>query len=142
MKKILIVLTTLMVAFSSAKAEGLRFLDAKNLQEAIEMAKAEDLILMVEMYRVNCPSCVRMEKLIFPSDLVGEALNSNFVGYRINGEEGDGIDVMKQYRGVAFPTLFFFKDGKFVERSVGAGVGPEEFIERIHRLFVNYDILW
>jgi len=143
MKRIFIVLAALFVAATiPSRAEGLRFVEAESLQEAIDFAAENDLILIVEMYREKCPSCIRLETLIFPSDIVGEALNSNFVCYRINGEEGVGIDIMKKYRGVAFPTLLFFKEGKFIERSVGAGDGPEHFVDRIRSLFSNYDLIW
>ncbi len=142
MKKIILFLLLLVIVPFYASAEGLKFLDVKSLQEAIDMAKKDDKILMVEMYRVNCPACVRLETKIFPADIVGNTLNPLIYCYRTDGEKGEGIDIMKKYRGVAFPTFFFFKDGNFIERSVGTGEGPEDFIERLKILLVNYELDW
>lgn len=98
---------------SSATAESLQPLaDETQLAQALAEAKGP---VLVEFYSPACGACVRLAPVL--DDLAGDWKGKAHF-YRINVKEAQ--DLGMQYRIQGYPTMIFFKDGKPVERILGA----------------------
>ena len=74
----------------------------------------------MDAYTTWCGPCKRMARDAFPNPQVGEYFNSRFVNVKMDMEKGEGPRLARQYRVMAYPSLFFIRhDGSVAHRSVG-----------------------
>jgi len=89
--------------------------------EAINKARQENKLVMLDAYTTWCGPCKWMSKNIFPLKEVGEFYNKNFISIKIDMEKGEGIDIAKKYKIQNYP-IFLFVDGygKMVHQVCGS----------------------
>ncbi len=93
--------------------------------------------LMLEFYTDWCNWCKKLEAETFTDSRVIEYVNQNFTLKRINGEVGEGIDIVNEYTLLGYPTIIFVSgDGKEIDRITGYRP-PDVFIEEISRIKEN-----
>ncbi len=99
--------------------EGIKFLDT-NWGEVLALAELEGKLIFLDAYTDWCKPCKKMDKDVFTQKAVGDYYNRNFLNVKINMEEGEGIDLAKQYRISAYPSLLFVNfDGTIAHRFAG-----------------------
>lgn len=77
----------------------------------------------------HCGPCRVMEAKVFPEKKVGDYYNTTFINYKVNLEEGQGLELAQKYHVDRFPTYFYFdKDGRFLHIS-GGGKPAADFIQ-------------
>ncbi len=134
MKKLLTLVAVALLAFmatGTANAEGLKFIKASSLAEAQKIAFDQDKILLLDVYTTWCPPCQRLSADVFPSPDV-EDLNEFMIGYKLDAEKGEGIEVAKKLGVRAYPTLvFFIGEGEELGRMEGAPLEPNAFVETV-----------
>lgn len=121
MKK-LITFLTLLALPSVLLAQGIKF-EEGTYAEALAKAKAENKMLFLDVYTTWCGPCKMMAKNLFPTKEAGDKYNTNFVNYKIDAEQGEGLDVAEKFAVRAYPTNIFVdpKTGDEVYRVTGAG---------------------
>lgn len=93
-------------------------LSGANLEETANKSP----LLVVDLWSARCPPCLMIAPII-------EQLANDYAGKvvfgKLNVDENPAVAM--KYNAVSIPTLLFFKDGKLVDRVIGAV--PKEHIE-------------
>ncbi len=90
-----------------------------SFDEALARARAENKLVLVDVYTDWCGWCTKMDRDVFANDRVKTALLA-FVPIRVNAEKGDGRNVAARYRVYGLPTfLVVDADGTVVRRFEG-----------------------
>jgi thioredoxin-related protein len=93
--------------------------------------------IMLDFYTDWCSWCKRLEAETFTDNRIIEYVNQNFTSKRINGEIGEGIDIVNEYTLLGYPTIIFVAgDGTEIDRITGY-LPPDDFIEEISRINEN-----
>ncbi|MEN2992201.1 MAG: thioredoxin family protein [Bacteroidia bacterium] len=86
------------------------------LQEAQRTNKA----IFVEFYAVWCEPCKQLERYTFPNPEVTAYVQTHYLAYKVDGEQGEGARLAKRFRVRAYPTLLFLSpSGEQVGKRVG-----------------------
>ena len=75
------------------------------LNQARTLALKENKYVLADMSAIWCPSCRRLDKMVFSDTKVKKIMNKYFVFSRIEYESTDGEAFMKKYNVSGFPTL-------------------------------------
>ena len=111
MKKIIVLLVN-MLFVSSVYAQGISFFSGSWNDVLIE-AKQKKKVVFVDVYTEWCGPCKLMEKNVFSDEQVGKYYNVNFICYKLDGEKGEGPEIVKKYGIKGYPTcLYLDEDGK------------------------------
>ncbi|MBE7174056.1 MAG: thioredoxin fold domain-containing protein [Williamsia sp.] len=92
------------------EGSGVLFQKELSWSQLLDSAKKENKMVFVDIYTDWCMPCKRMEKEIFSLKNVGDTFNSKFINYRLNAEQGEGINIAKRYGVDGYP-YFVFVDG-------------------------------
>lgn len=120
MRQIIILFAfAILIGTSSSAQEGIVFSDGTWFQ-LLEKAKKEDKVIFMDAYTTWCGPCKKMARETFTQKSVGEFYNTNFINVKMDMEKGEGIQLAREYKVRAYPSLLFIDgDGKLVHRSVG-----------------------
>ncbi|MVM38620.1 DUF255 domain-containing protein [Spirosoma sp. HMF3257] len=89
-------------------------------KDVLAEAKRQNKPVFVDIYTSWCPPCKRMAKEAFPNPKVGTKFNVHFINYQLDAEQGEGVQVAKQYAVASYPTaLYMAPNGTLVHRAVG-----------------------
>jgi thiol:disulfide interchange protein len=83
-------------------ATGLEIL---SLEQALEIAKSSNKLVLADMSAIWCPSCRKLDKQVFSDEQVKTQLNQDFVYARIEYDSPQGEAFMQHYQVSGFPTL-------------------------------------
>lgn len=90
-----------------------------SFEEALVKARAENKLVLVDVYTDWCGWCSKMDRDVFTDARVRSALLS-VVPIRVNAEKGSGRRVAERYRVYDLPTfLLVDADGAVVRRFAG-----------------------
>lgn len=114
--------------FSLVRAQGIVF-EQGTFAELKSRASAAGKPIFIDAYTTWCGPCKMMSRSVFPDAQVGAFYNPAFVSAKIDMEKGEGVELARQFRVNAYPTLLFLNaSGEVIHRAVGAR-GAAEFIE-------------
>lgn len=100
-------------------AKGIDFFHG-SFQEAQVKAKKEGKVIFMDAYTVWCGPCRHMAATAFKNEKVAEFYNSHFINLKVDMEKGEGPQLARKYRVMAYPSLFYIRtDGSVVKRYVG-----------------------
>ncbi len=132
MKKIIVLLVNILLV-SFVYAQGISFFSG-SWSGVLTEAKQKKKIVFVDVYTEWCGPCKLMEKNIFPDEQVGKYYNTNFICYKLDGEKGEGPEIVKKYGIKSYPTcLYLDGDGKLLYRFSGAK-DVDEFLKEANRV--------
>ena len=120
-------------ATSKATIEkGTVFFDI-TLEQALERAKTEKKLVLVNFHTKTCGPCRKMEKTVFPNPICGEYVNEHFVPIMIDGEDdGIGEEMAKKYKIFIFPTYLVLQPSGFKEGEIsGAEFDVNKFFDML-----------
>ena len=118
MKKI-IILGFIFVMGMKVFAQGIELFEG-TFVEAQEKAKAEGKELFMDFYTTWCAPCKVMAKKYFVLESIGSVYNKKFVCLKVDGEKGEGIELVKKYDVKAYPTLVYAKaNGALILKTEG-----------------------
>ncbi len=96
------------------------------LASALGRAQAEQKLVFIDVAAAWCAPCHQMDADLFPREDVGRVLNAGYVPLRIDGEQGDGVEIANRYHVAGFPTLLILDArGVEIERLMGASSSNE-----------------
>ena len=75
------------------------------LEQALEIAKNSNKLVLADMSAIWCPSCRKLDKQVFSDEQVKTQLNQDFVYARIEYDSSEGEAFMQRYQVTGFPTL-------------------------------------
>lgn len=108
-----------------------RFVDL-SLEKALEKAKDEHKMVLVDCYTSWCGPCKIMAKEILPLKEVGDFLNERFFCVKYDMEKGEGLEIAKKYKVEAYPTFLLLKsDGSLIQAMVGMTHSGNEFVNKV-----------
>ncbi len=100
-----------------ASGSGIAF-SPGGFDEALARARAENRLLLVDVYTDWCGWCKKLDREVFADGRVGAAAK-DLVAVKVNAEKG-GEEIARRYRVRGYPTILFLDGaGKVVERIDG-----------------------
>ncbi len=137
-RRLWLFLTAICLSFVTLQAQeadgGVRFVEGKTFDAALEQAKKEGKQLFVDCYTSWCGPCRMMATKVFPQKVVGDYFNAHFVCLKIDMEKGEGPELQSRWGVQAYPTFLFFNaDGGEVNRIVGAEPDAAKFLDKVQK---------
>ena len=80
-------------------------LELRTLEQALEVAKSTNKLVLADMSAIWCPACRKLDQQVFSDEQVKTQLNQDFVYARIEYESPEGERFMQNYQVTGFPTL-------------------------------------
>ena len=100
--------------------KGISFVKSTDYLEVLAKAKAEKKPIFIDFYTTWCAPCKWLEKDVFELKDVSVYYNKNFINFKVNAEDFDGVPLAQQFSVKAYPTLIFLtQDGEVVHRHEG-----------------------
>lgn len=128
MKKILLILSVFLVFVSvySFKTIHENKINSEvnfyngSLKEAVIKAKKEKKMIFLDVYATWCGPCKLLKKTTFKDPELSDYLNKKFISLEINGEEGEGKEIVQKYQLKGYPSfLFIDTNGNIVNKTLG-----------------------
>jgi thiol:disulfide interchange protein len=99
---------------------GIKFVEGETYEAVLRKAQVENKPIFIDFYTTWCKPCKWLEKDVFQLENVADYYNANFISYKVNAEDFDGVALAQQYEVGAYPTLIFLtKDGTFLRKHEG-----------------------
>ncbi len=97
--------------------------------EALTAADEENKPIFMDCYTTWCGPCKWMAANIFTKNEIADFYNENFVCVKFDMEKGEGIELAKEFKIRAYPTLLFVNANReLVMKQIGAPRDPEPYI--------------
>ncbi|MBI1287363.1 MAG: DUF255 domain-containing protein [Flavobacteriales bacterium] len=101
-------------------------------KEAFDEAKKQNKYLFIDCYTDWCGWCKVADEKTFPTDVVANVLNQNFISVKVDMERGDGVVLGAKYRVLGYPSyLMFTPDGKLAGKMFGYKENPSDFVDAV-----------
>ncbi|MFK7785018.1 MAG: thioredoxin family protein [Crocinitomicaceae bacterium] len=124
-KKIIFAFAIVAMSTQSSLAEGIVFQDL-TLEEGLEKAKKENKLVFIDVYATWCGPCKFLSSNVFVDENLGAFMNEHFVSLKIDGEKGDGPQMMRDYKLSSYPTMLFLDTDKELLKKIIGVVGAEQ----------------
>jgi thiol:disulfide interchange protein len=105
---------------------------ALTLGDALERARSENRLVMVDVYTDWCGWCKKLDSDTYGDARVAAALE-NVISIRVNAEKG-GESVAEKYRVRGFPTVLFLSGSGDIVEKVEGYVSAEEMLRIVSSL--------
>lgn len=123
------VIVILLLMPCMVSAQSISFRKTSSWKELLQQADSEKKLVFVDVYTKWCIPCKIMDQQVFTLADVASFYNTNFVSYKLDAEEGEGVALNKQYGVEVYPTYLFIDPatGALVHKSTGRQA-PDVFI--------------
>ncbi len=99
------------------------------IEEALELGEKQDKLIFVSFYTNWCASCRMMRNDVFADQAIANFFNSNYLSLYLNGEKGEGQNLIKKFGIQSYPSHAFLKtDGELIGIYEGV-LMPNKFVE-------------
>ena len=78
-----------------------------DFESILNKAKSEKKLVYVDIFTTWCGPCKQMDAEVFSNQEVGKTFNENFICYKIDGEKGEGKDLVEYFELESYPTSMF-----------------------------------
>lgn len=136
MKKICYIAALLLLISCRGTAQvGTNFEDL-TLAEALAKAEQTGRKVFIDCYTKTCGPCKYMTNNIFPLKECGDYFNANYVCLIRDMEEGEGLEIAREYNVRIYPTFLILNpDGSLYCRTEGSTVSSgSDFVKRMKQL--------
>ncbi len=103
-----------------------------SLGDALHRARAENRLVMVDVYTDWCGWCEKLDRETYGDKRVAAALE-NLISIRVNAEKG-GEAVAEKYSVRGFPTVLFLSGSGEVIEKIEGYVGADEMLKIVTSL--------
>jgi thiol-disulfide isomerase/thioredoxin len=87
-------------------AQGIQW-QTGSFESVLNKAKVQKKLIYVDIYTTWCTPCKQMDAEVFTNANVGKIFNENFINYKIDGEKGEGKDLVEYFELDSYPTSMF-----------------------------------
>lgn len=129
MKKPVFIFGLLLSLLSFVYANAQVKFEKNTWQETLDKAKQQNKPIFLDIYASWCGPCKELDQKVYPDDKVAALMNEKFINFKADGEEGEGIELQKQFNISSYPTLIFIKPNGDKFYSYEGYRDPEEFIQ-------------
>ncbi len=130
MKKNLISFILILLAVSALAQNRKINFSEKSWKENLALSKEQHKLIFLDAYASWCGPCKWMAKNMFTNDTIADYYNDKFICISMDMEKGEGLELARQYRIRAYPTLLFIDEsGQILHRKVGAPQRVKEYID-------------
>lgn len=113
--------------------KGISFFEG-SLEEAKKEAKQNKKYLFVDVYATWCGPCKLLKRNTFSDAEVGTYFNENFVSKMVDGERGEGLELVRKHPIAGYPTMFVFdSEGNLKGKVVGYQT-PSQLLSRVEQI--------
>ncbi len=110
-----------------------------NVEQATEIARESDRMVLLHFWSTTCPPCVRLERNVFSDDVVVANIEGNFVPVKINVDEQRAI--ARAYNVRQWPTDVILSPQGEVIATLGCPQDPSEYLGEIQAATNHYRAL-
>ncbi len=126
-RKRITALAMVLLVGNFAHAEGIKFQDL-SLSEGLEKAARENKKVFIDVFATWCGPCTYMSKNVFTDGDLGAFMNEHFISLKLDGEFGDGEQLMEQFNLDSYPTMLFLDPEMALLNKIVGAVDAEELI--------------
>jgi thioredoxin-like negative regulator of GroEL len=128
-------LLALVLLFSCAvekpAEQGVEFVDL-NFEQTLDKASETGKPVLLNVHAEWCGPCKRLYKQVFLDAAGGTYINKATVPLRVDGEKGEGPELMKKFNIRGYPTtLLLTPEGEEIDRIVGYSGDKVKFLQRV-----------
>ncbi|PWK24481.1 uncharacterized protein DUF255 [Arcicella aurantiaca] len=87
-------------------AQGIQW-QTGNFESILNKAKVQKKLIYIDIYTTWCGPCKQMDAEVFANASVGKLFNEHFINYKIDGEKGEGRDLVDYFELDSYPTSMF-----------------------------------
>jgi thiol:disulfide interchange protein len=107
------------------------------LEEIMADAVLKDKTVFLDFYATWCGPCKWMDDNVFNQNDIASKLNQNFVSYKVDAEDFEGVNTALKYNVTAYPTyIFLTPEGEIIHRLEGM-IPQESFAQAIDAIISN-----
>ena len=119
MKKFLILLLVSVNLFGIEWSGKINW--AMNYDSAINLAKSQNKLIMIDISRTECPPCEYLATKVYTDDEVANYINKNFIPLFYLVDKDNLPVIVENYFMGSTPTILFLEpNGKLVYSMIGA----------------------
>jgi uncharacterized protein YyaL (SSP411 family) len=116
------------LSMQAQQANKIQFFEG-SFSEALTKASEENKLIFMDAYTTWCGPCRWMSANTFTDGAVAEFYNKNFINVKMDMEKGEGPELARKYRVMAYPTLLFINpEGQIAHKKLGA-LPADTFLE-------------
>lgn len=98
-------------------------------QEALALAREENKPIFLAVTASWCGPCKRLKSNTFTDENVADYYNQTFINLVVDGEQGEGISLVRKYQVKAYPGLLYIHpDGSIISHEKGYH-NPKSFLK-------------
>lgn len=106
-------------------------LQNNSLDEALQKARDENKLVLVDVAAIWCPTCRRLDNDVFANIQVRQKINERFVFSRLEYESPEGTAFLKQHDAIGFPNLWVLDGNGNVIKKLRVTFDPTEFLAQL-----------
>jgi len=125
LQKITFLFAIIALSAQTSFAAGINFQNL-SLEEGLEKAKKENKIVFIDVFATWCGPCKYLSANVFVDDDLGAFMNEHFVSLKIDGEKGDGLQLMNDFNLDSYPTMLFLNPEMDLLKKIVGAVGADE----------------
>jgi thiol-disulfide isomerase/thioredoxin len=99
-------LILLSITSNDSFAQGIQW-QTGSFESILNKAKTQKKLIYIDIYTTWCGPCKQMDAEVFANASVGKLFNENFINYKIDGEKGEGRDLVDYFELDSYPTSMF-----------------------------------
>lgn len=115
-------------ARKKAKPQGIKFIESKSYDNVLSLAQAQNKPIIVDFYTTWCAPCKWLEQDVFEQKQVSNYYNKNFINYKVNAEDFDGVELAQKFKVQGFPTIVFLNQAGDVINTHTGNTTPSNFM--------------
>lgn len=123
-KSLIFIFFFLILTQLPTNAQGIQW-QTGSFENILNKAKAQKKLIYVDIYTTWCTPCKQMDEEVFTNANVGKIFNDNFINYKLDGEKGEGKDLVEYFELDSYPTSLFI-DGDWNVMQKLEGFRPVE----------------
>lgn len=104
------------------------------LEQILATAKSKNKLVFIDFYTTWCGPCKWMDENVFSDDEVIGLYNKNFISYKVDAEDFEGVNTALKYSVNAYPTLLFLKPNGEIAHRIEGMMPRESFVQLTNTL--------